>query len=71
MLSTVSANAQEKIALKYDFKAGKKLAYEVVIDGDVNIEVKPSDGRTIPKNSAKMQGKIAYTHEISFVDRAS
>ena len=68
MLSTVSAQAQEKIRLKYDFKAGRELGYEVLIDGDVNIEVRPSDGRKIPKNSAKMQGKFTYTHEVASVN---
>lgn len=67
MLNTVSVQAQEKIKLKYDFKAGRKLDYEVLINGDVDIEVRPSDGRVIPKNSAKMQGKFAYTHEIASV----
>ncbi len=68
MLSTVNVQAQEKIKLKYDFKAGRKLVYEVLIDGDVDIQVKPSDGRQIPKNSAKMQGRFAYTHEIASVN---
>ncbi|MFH1093761.1 MAG: hypothetical protein V1739_06385 [Candidatus Omnitrophota bacterium] len=68
ILSAVSVQAQEKIQLKYNFEAGRKLDYEVIIDGDVNIEVKPSDGRQIPKNSANMQGKFAYTHEIASVN---
>ncbi|MCK4995048.1 MAG: hypothetical protein KAS13_08415 [Candidatus Omnitrophica bacterium] len=68
MLSTVSVQAQEKIRLKYDFKAGRKLAYEVLINGDVDIEVKPSDGGQIPKNSARLQGKFSYTHEVTSVN---
>ncbi len=68
MLNTVSVQAQEKIKLKYDFQAGRKLDYEVTIDGDVNIEVRPSDGRQVPKNSAKMKGKFEYTHEIASVN---
>ncbi len=68
MLNTVSVQAQEKIKLRYDFKAGRKLNYEVTIDGDVNIEVKSSDARQIPKNSAKIQGKFTYTHEIASVN---
>jgi len=68
MLNTVSVQAQEKIKLRYDFKAGRKLNYEVTIEGDVNIEVDPSDGRQIPKNSAKLQGKFVYTHEIASVN---
>ena len=67
MLNTINVQAQEKINLKYDFKAGRKLGYEVLIDGDVDIQVKPSDGRHIPKNSAKMKGKFLYTHEIASV----
>ncbi len=67
MLNTVSVQAQENIKLKYDFKAGRKLNYEVIINGDVNIEVKPSDGKHVPRNSAGMQGKFAYTHEIASV----
>ena len=68
MFNTVNVQAQEKIQLKYDFKAGRKLNYEIIIDGDVNIEIKPSNGRDIPKNSAKMQGKFAYTHAIASVN---
>ncbi|MCG2710874.1 MAG: hypothetical protein L6416_00850 [Candidatus Omnitrophica bacterium] len=68
ILNAVNAQAQEKIKLKYNFKAGRKLAYEVIIDGEVNIEVTPLQGREIPHNSARLQGKFTYTHEIASVD---
>jgi len=69
ILGTSYVYAQEKIRLGYDFKPGNKLDYQVKIDGDVTVEVKNSGEKVGRKNSARIEGKIKYSHEVVSVNR--
>lgn len=68
LCSVIYARAQDKVRLKYNFEVGKKFKYQMKINGDVNVEIQSALRSTMPKNSAKMEGKFIYTHEITNVD---
>ncbi|MCP4649135.1 MAG: hypothetical protein GY853_03510 [PVC group bacterium] len=69
--SLVFAEKQDKVKLKYEFKVGDTLNYNLKVDGKVEIEIKPATGRSLPKNTAKMQGSFSYMQEVTEVDDIS
>lgn len=56
--------AQEKVKLAYNFKAGDKLNYQMVIDGEIGVEIIPEGSKVSSKNTAKMKGNFNYSYEV-------